>query len=275
MDETRFGYDDDVLATPRARPRAAVEVTVRRGLVVEVLADGFVGSVVGASARAVVLEDRRGRRREFSLESGGFLVDDHPARLVLPRRPAAPQATTTTRSGSIAVPARARVARASRLLVEGIHDAELLERVWGDDLRVEGIVVEVMGGIDDLPELVRAFDPGPTRRLGILVDHLVPGSKEQRIAAEIVDPHVLVTGHEFVDVWAAVRPSAAGIAAWPDVPRGQPWKEGICAALGVDDPPVFWRQLLQRVGTIRDLDHSLTRAVEMLIDFVTDAEGWD
>ncbi|HEU4490684.1 MAG TPA: DUF3097 family protein [Jiangellales bacterium] len=61
---------------------------------------------------------------------------------------------------------RARVARASRIYVEGRHDAELVEKVWGDDIRVEGVVVEVLGGIDDLPARVAAFRPGPGRRLG-------------------------------------------------------------------------------------------------------------
>jgi hypothetical protein len=163
------------------------------------------------------------------------------------------------------------VARASRIYVEGIHDAELLEQVWGDDLRIEGIVVEPIGGIDDLTALVADFGPSPNRRLGILVDHLVPGSKEARIAATVHDPNVLVTGTPFVDIWAAIRPKAAGIEAWPDIPMGTPWKEGICAALGVEEPPRFWRTLLQRVSDWSDLDQTLVGAVEQLIDFVTTA----
>lgn len=272
-DDTPYGeYGDDVLATPRPRPRAARDVVLRRGLVVEVLDDGFVGEVVAATATQVHLRDRRGRTRMFGLDGGGFLVDDHPARLRLPPRPAAADhEPTLTRSGSIAVPeAPARVARASRIYVEGVHDAELLERVWGDDLRVEGVVVEVMDGIDDLAALVARFAPGPDRRLGVLVDHLVPGTKEHRIAATVRHPHVLVAGHDFVDVWAAVRPAAAGIDAWPEVPMGTPWKEGVVAALGVQDPPAYWKELLGRVQSMRDLEHSLTRAVEQLIDFVTD-----
>ena len=71
---------------------------------------------------------------------------------------------------------RARVARASRIYVEGRHDAELVEKVWGDDLRIEGVVVEYLEGVDDLPGIVNRFQPGPGRRLGVLVDHLVEGS---------------------------------------------------------------------------------------------------
>jgi hypothetical protein len=175
-----------------------------------------------------------------------------------------------TASGSLAVDdAPARVARASRILVEGVHDAELVEHVWGDDLRHEGIVVEVLHGADDLAEVVRAFGPGPTRRLGVLLDHLVEGSKESRLAARARHPHVLVTGHPYVDVWEAVRPAAVGIDAWPDVPHGEPWKEGVARRLGVSDPQELWRRIRSSVTTWRDLDRSLIRAVEELLDFVT------
>ena len=151
-----------------------------------------------------------------------------------------------------------------------MHDAALVERIWGDDLRVEGIVVEPLGGIDDLAAHVRAFAPGPQRRVGVLVDHLVAGSKETRIAAEVrSSPHVLVTGHPYVDVWQAVKPTALGIAAWPDVPRGTDWKTGICAALGVSDPREMWRRVLASVNSFADVEVPLLRAVEELIDFVT------
>ncbi|MPY96209.1 MAG: DUF3097 family protein, partial [Acidimicrobiia bacterium] len=80
----------------------------------------------------------------------------------------------------------------------------------------------------------------------------------------------LVVGHPFVDVWAAVRPKAAGIAAWPDVPRGTDWKTGICRALGVKDPRRFWPELLGRVRSYADLDPALVGPVEQLIDFLTE-----
>ena len=170
---------------------------------------------------------------------------------------------------------RARVARQSRIYVEGRHDAELVERVWGDDLRVEGVVVEYLSGVDDLPAIVREFRPGAGRRLGVLVDHLVPGSKEarlaERVAAEVRSPHVLVVGHPFVDVWQAVKPQALGIAAWPSVPRGMPWKEGVCAALGWPvDTAAAWRRILAAVSSYADLEPALLGRVEELIDFVTD-----
>ena len=41
----------------------------------------------------------------------------------------------TSTAAPSAAPVRARVARASRIFVEGRHDAELVEKVWGDDLR--------------------------------------------------------------------------------------------------------------------------------------------
>jgi hypothetical protein len=179
----------------------------------------------------VSLEDRYGKVRVFPLDPAGFLLDGVAVTLTRPVRrggqdPAAHRLRLGGRAGL-----RAQVAKASRIWVEGTHDAELVERVWGHDLRVEGVVVEPLDGVDDLAGLVRAFRPGPGRRLGVLVDHLVPGSKESRIVAGVQHPHLLVTGHPYVDVWQAVKPRAVGIAAWPVVPKGQPWKEGVCAAL--------------------------------------------
>lgn len=270
-----FDYSNDVLANGHA-PRQPRTVPLRRGLVIEVLGDGFVGTVTGLRGDRVVLVDRRGRERTFALGDGtGFVVGDESVRLEPPAPPARPTAApATTRSGSLAAPRQpARVARASRILVEGMHDAELVEKIWGDDLRVEGVVVEVMGGIDDLRDLVRAFAPGPQRRLGVLVDHLLDGTKEERVARDLRSPHVLVTGHPFVDIWAAIKPSAAGIDAWPDVPRDEVWKDGICRRLGVGDPATFWRQLLASITTYTDLDRRLVGAVEALIDFVTAPEA--
>jgi hypothetical protein len=255
---------------PRHRPHRTVEAV--RGLVVEHRASGIVGSIEAFADARVVLRDRHGRAQAVRPMPGGFLVDGVPSTLVHPRPSASPATRARTASGSIAAPrGPAQVARASRILVEGVHDAELVEKVWGDDLREVGVVVERLDGMDVLEDLVRALDPGPGRRLGVLLDHLVPGSKEARAAERVRHPHVLVTGTPFVDVWAAVRPAAAGIEAWPPVPRGTPWKEGVLRALGVEEPPgAFWRRLLGRVTTYADLEPALVGAVEQLIDFVTD-----
>ena len=165
---------------------------------------------------------------------------------------------------------KARTARAARIWVEGVHDAALVERVWGHDLRVEGVVVEYLEGVDDLPAIVDEFDPQPDRRLGVLVDHLVEGSKESRIAAQVTSPDVLVVGHPFVDIWQAVKPERLGFEAWPQVPRGIPWKEGVIEALGWRlSPPDAWRRILGSVDSFRDLDPRLLGRVEELIDFVT------
>jgi hypothetical protein len=262
---------------PRRHGTPAVEVVAERDLVVEEVETGFCGAVVrcekGPGGETVELEDRFGKRRTFPLTAAGFLLDGRPVTLLRPppTRGTAPPHATRTASGSIAVPGRpARVARESRIYVEGRQDAELVEKVWGDDLRVEGVVVEYLAGIDDLPSMVESFRPGPGRCLGVLVDHLVTGSKESRIAAEITSPHARVVGHPYVDVWQAVKPSALGIAAWPDVPRGRPWKEGVLAALGWPiDVPAAWRRILGSVRTYADLEPALLGRVEELIDFVT------
>jgi hypothetical protein len=263
-------YDGDVLAGDWRRRRVVPEVDAEPDLVVEDADSGFCGAVVGFESGGVVLEDRHGRRRNFPLLPAGFLLE---GQVVTLRRPAAPAPDPARRrrtaSGSVAVQTRARVAQASRIWVEGIHDAALVERIWGDDLRVEGVVVEPLDGIDALPAEVDAFGPGPGRRLGVLVDHLVRGSKESRVVAGVSSPYVLVTGHPYVDVWQAVKPARLGIAAWPDVPPGRPWKEGVCAALGVTDPATMWRQILSRVDSFRDVETPLIGAMERLIDFVT------
>jgi Protein of unknown function (DUF3097) len=274
---------DDVLADPAPRRSGVPEVAAEPELVVETADGAFCGAVVGLGKAVesgekrdtVTLEDRNGRRRVFPLLPASFLLDGRPVTLVRPA-PAAPARAqrAKTASGSYTVAnAPARVARASRIWVEGLHDAALLERIWGDDLRVAGVVVEPLGGIDDLLRHLRQFLPGPRRRIGVLVDHLVAGSKETRIVDGIrragFAESVLVTGHPYVDVWQAVKPTALGIERWPAIARGTDWKSGICAALGVSEPREMWRRVLASVDSFADVEAPLLRAVEELIDFVT------
>ncbi|MFJ7955090.1 DUF3097 domain-containing protein [Streptomyces sp. NPDC096319] len=262
-------YNPD-LTPPWKRSAPAPEVPADPDLVVEEVATGFCGAVIRCEAGTVTLEDRFGKHRVFPLEPRGFLLEGKVVTLVRPV--SGPSRPTRTASGSVAVPgARARVARAGRIYVEGRHDAELVERVWGDDLRVEGVVVEYLEGVDDLPAIVAEFGPGPDARLGVLVDHLVPGSKESRIAARVTSPDVLVVGHPYIDVWEAVKPSSLGIPAWPAVPRGQDWKTGVCRALGwpPDNTGAVWQAILKRVTSYKDLEPALLGRVEELIDFVT------
>ena len=278
----------DVLGQPPRRTTPAREVPrleAEQGLVVETADGRFCGAVLavgravdaGEMRDTVTLEDRHGRTRTFAMLAAAFLVDGRPVTLVRPAPRSATSASSApqrTASGSVAVQGvRARTARASRIWVEGVHDAALVERIWGDDLRIEGVVVEPLGGIDDLVAHARAFEPGPQRRVGVLVDHLVAGSKESRIVADLhragFARHVLVTGHPYVDVWQAVKPTALGIDRWPEVPRGTDWKTGICAALGVSEPREMWRRVLASVDSYADVEVPLLRAVEELIDFVT------
>jgi hypothetical protein len=236
-------------------------------------ATGVEGTVIGLEHGGVAVRDKHsGAKRLLRLDPGAFTVNGRAVSLV-PPRPAAPARgpAQRTASGSTAVQGhKARVARASRIMVEGIHDAELVEKVWGDDLRVEGVVVERLDGMDHLGEVVREFRPGPGARLGVLLDHLVDGSKESRVAQAVAHPHVLVRGTPYVDVWQAVRPKVAGIAAWPTVPRGIEWKEGVLDALGLNVlPGAYWKQLLAKVRSFADLEPALVGSVEELIDFVT------
>jgi hypothetical protein len=255
------------------------------GLAVSHRASGFAGRVVALDGEDVVVAGQTGLEKRFRNAPGSFSVGGQAVHLIEPAPATGGDAalsggrvsrTGRTASGSRAVVgAKARVAQPGRILVEGVHDAELVEKVWGDDLRLEGVVVERLDGVDHLADVVADFAPGPGRRLGVLVDHLVAGSKEARLAAEVRHPHVLVTGTPYVDVWQAVRPAAAGIAAWPAVPKGTPWKDGVCAALGEAEAGAFWRRLLGAVSSWKDLETPFVRAVEQLIDFVTDPAAAD
>jgi hypothetical protein len=269
-------YGSDVLASnPHKKPRST-ELAVEIGMVVEDAQTGYVGAVVRIEYDRMELEDRQGRRKPFPI-GPGYLIDGRPVILTAPRR-AAPTAPARTASGSVAVQAKARVALASRIYVEGRHDAELVEQVWGDDLRVEGVVVEYLGCVDDLVGIVEEFQPGPGQRLGVLVDHLVAGSKEARIAEAVRGGpggvHTLVVGHPFIDIWQAVKPGRLGISSWPVVPRGTDWKHGVCRALGWPhtqqaDIAKAWQRIRGRVRDWNDLEPALIGRVEELIDFVT------
>ena len=267
-------YEHDVLAAPSRRPVPPPKIPAEPGLVVEDGAGEFCGAVISCEKDAVMLEDRFGNRRMFPL-NGTFLLEGKRVALVRPLS-AGPNGTradgaTRTASGSIAPPpSRAKVARASRIFVEGRHDAELVEKVWGDDLREVGVVVEHLGGIDDLPAIVADFAPDRGRRLGVLVDHMVTGSKESRIAAQVDSAHILIVGHPFIDVWAAVRPTAVGIRGWPQVPGDLDWKTGVLQAVGwPPDTAAAWRRILGAVRSYADLEPAFLGRVEELIDFVT------
>lgn len=273
-------YPDDVLAArPRRRAKAVREVPAEQDLVVETADGRFCGTVVevgrtvvaGERRDTVTLADRFDRHRVFPMLAASFLLEGELVTLVRPtpaaREPARPARTA---SGSVAVAGvRAQVAKASRIWVEGVHDAALVERIWGEDLRIEGVVVEPLGGIDDLAAQVRGFAPAANRRLGVLVDHLVPGSKESRIVATVHSPHVLINGHPYIDIWQAVRPTALGIERWPVIGREVEWKVGIAAALSMSDPREMWRRVLASVNSYADVEVALLRSVEELIDFVT------
>ena len=274
-----FGdYGEDALAGDwrGAKRKPVRQIAADRDLVIEWADTGFCGAVLRVENKLVHLEDYRGGVRLFPL-GGGYLLEGEPVVLIAPM--IASKGTAQTASGSFAVAdQRARVAAPSRIFVEGRHDAELVEKVWGADLRVEGVVVEYLEGIDNLDAIVREFAPGPGRRIGVLVDHLVAGSKESRIADAVqrgpFGAHVLVVGHPFIDVWQAVKPARMGLKAWPEIPRSVEWKHGICAALGWphDDQADIaraWGRILGQVRTYADLEPVVLGRVEQLIDFVT------
>lgn len=225
----------------------------------------------------VILRLRGGSTQRVTNLAGGFSMNGETFTLSGVERVRSAAAQRRTASGSVAAPTtEAKVARAARLWVEGDHDARLLERVWGDDLRDAAIVVEPLGGIDDLDAAVASFGPGKEARLAVLVDHLVPGTKEwhqtERQRSE-ASPWVTIVGHPYVDVWQCVRPKTVGIDAWPEVPKGEDWKTGICNRLGWGTPQDGWRRILAAVNSFSDLDPTLVGAVEQALDVLIDPES--
>src|SRR5262249_25039201 len=141
------------------RRREVPRLPAETGVVVEDAASGFCGAVLRCERDTVLLEDGKGRVRVFPLRPAAFLIDGDPVTLVQPATPAT-AAVTRSASGSVRVVGhRARSAQASRIWLEGKHDAELVERIWGHDLRVDGVVVEPLDGVDQLAERIAEFGP--------------------------------------------------------------------------------------------------------------------
>lgn len=266
---------DGAKAHSRRQPKTYPDIPATADVVAEVIADGWVGAVVGfeksRDGDLVRLEDRRGKVRLFPMRPGAFSVDGVQVNLVKPVQKSDPRLVRSASGSRKVTNVQAKIALPSRIWVEGLHDAEIVERVWGHDLRVEGVVVEHLEGLDNLADRLAEFQPGPGRKVGVLADHLVEGSKEMRMTQQL-GPHVLVTGHPYIDVWQAVKPSVVGIRQWPTVPYGEDWKTGVCDRLGWGTPTDAWRKVRSSVTGFMDLEPSLLGAVEQLIDFVTAPE---
>lgn len=257
------------------------KVPLRRGLLIEDI-NGWVGEVVKAEriggALFFGLEDAKGRVKNFPL-GPGYLIEGEPVEIVAPVAAKEPK-RTISRSGSIAVknaPARVRAPPASGLRVcttpsswrrSGATICALRALLWS---RCTAWMI--------LPvRFVSSRRPG--RRLGILVDHLIEGTKEQRIVAEAMAVpgaagHVKIVGHPFIDIWQAVKPSVLGLKAWPQVPRGEDFKKGTLRRLGQPhetqaDVAQAWKHILSCVDSYADLDPTLLGPVESLIDFLTE-----
>ena len=85
---------------------------------------------------------------------------------------------------------------------------------------------------------------------------------------------MLVVGHPFIDIWAAVKPAKLGFERVAGRTAGQPWKEGVLRRIGwpartPQDVALAWRRILRSVTSYADLEPELLGRVEELIDFVT------
>ena len=149
---------------------------------------------------------------------------------------------------------------------------------------------KIMGDRSALIERVRGYvrsylpDAGSLLELGCGTGAVLAGLADglqitgidlspEMLAAAVQSTDVLVVGHPYIDVWAAVKPSALGIGGWPRIPPGQPWKEGVLQALGwPPDTAGAWQRILRAVTSFADLEPEFLGRVEELIDFVT-AQG--
>ena len=275
-------YATDVLAKgwQQQAKKVVPEIALERGMVLEDATTGFCGAVTRWENGLVVLEGRGDKRRSFPI-GYGLLLEGKPVLVkVPPRAPATGQRTPgRTASGSVAGPTeRAKVALPSRIYVEGRHDAELVEKIWGDDLRHVGVVVEFMDGIDDLSDIVAEFRPERGRRWACWPITWCPAARSPgsppawrrvRTARTCSSPAI--------PSWTSGRRSSRsklGLPSWPHVPRGTDIKHGTCAALGWPhrdqaDIARAWQRILATVTSWSDLERGLLTPVEQLIDFVT------
>ena len=269
------------------------EVAAETGLVVEDVETGWCGAVVrvekAGGMHVVHLEDRRGRTKGFPL-GPGFLLDGAP---VDPDRPHGARPGARLAAGPRG---RRRARPAGRGAVHGAagHGSPAARgsssraattpsssrRCGAHDLRVEGVVVEMLDGVDDLAAAIRDFAPGPgsadggARRPPRAGHQGVPRRRGGAARCQPYAAHVRSSATRTSTCGSRCVPSGSGCDAWPVIPRGQSWKHGICAHLGWPhetqaDIALAWKQILGTVRSYADLEPTLLASVEELIDFVT------
>ena len=117
----------------------------------------------------------------------------------------------------------------------------------------------------------REFGPGPGRRLGVLVDHLVPGSKESRIVAGV--DLAVRAGHR-PPVRRRLAGGQAGRGRHPGVAGGPagPAVEGgrLRGRSASPSRPTCGGGSWPRCDSYQDVETPLINSMERLIDFVTE-----
>ena len=212
---------------------------------------GFCGDIVTITAEAVTLRDRQGQHRQFRYKPGGFLIDGKPVTLVRAgprsqRRPAGDQQRLGRRP-----PAGAAQRRHGQ---PDLGRGQATTPSWSSTCGATtcaswGSSSSRCTASTTWSAWSAEFAPSPAapaRGAGRPPRRRLEGGAPRR---QVRGPDVLVTGHPFVDVWAGVRPQVIGLDAWPDVPRGVEWKEGMCDALGVSLTD-FWPHLRNRCSDV-------------------------
>ena len=106
----------------------------------------------------------------------------------------------------------------------------------------------------------------------MLVDHLVPGSKEAPSPPTSARTHVLVTGHPYVDIWQAVKPACGRHRRMAGHPARYRLEDRRLRAARLARPGHGLADGTRcACNSYADLEVPLLEAVEQLIDFVTAA----
>ena len=219
------------LARPEARPRrrGAAEL----GAVVEEVTTDWCGEIVAVDRdlHTLTLEDRRGKRRTFPL-GPGFLLEGRPVILAAPVRGGGPgeadaYGVRLGRRPRRQGPGRPGQPDLRRGPARRRAGREGLGRRPADRGRGRGVPRRRRR---PRPTTCATSGPAPSAGSACSSTTWCAGSKESRIAQRIakspVGKHVLIVGHPFIDIWAAVKPERLGLQRWPDVPAQHRVEEG-------------------------------------------------
>ena len=278
-------YAKDVLAQgwQQQAKKVVPEIALERGMVLEDATTGFCGAVTRWENGLVVLEGRDDKRRSFPIGHGLLLEGKPVAVTVPPRRPAGCGGWRDHRAGRRRARSPVRPSGPRWHCPAGSTSRVGTTPSWSRRSGATTCATSAWWSSSWTASttsltIVAEFRPERGRRLGVLADHLVPGSKESRIAAGVAKgpygAYVLVAGHPFIDIWQAVKPADWGCRRGPTC-RAAPTSSTAPARRWVGRTATKPTSGAPGSGSWptstswSDLERGLLTPVEQLIDFVT------